>query len=549
MVTRAQRAGYNRRICRRGGQFGKIHVFGGNNDSHIFNVHWILDPAAGTWTSGPPLPTPRGNMGAVAFGGRIYVIGGSYLEAGSPPLATVEIYDPVTGLWSTGPSMPTPRSGLIVFATEQRIYAIGGLTPALGYGQVFNTVEALDPATGIWSTMAPMPTARTYAAGALLAGRFHIFGGANVTGGASPAWNILASHEVYDPTSNVWAAAEPIPTARWNGIAGAAVGDALFAIGGHLADSTPTGAVDRYQLVEPQPVEPCEAELAAAQQQIQTLEGQLATADGTIQNLTQANQALTIQNGLLQSQVNALTGQNAQLQAANAQLATQLNAANQTIQDQQNQIAQLQTQVNGLLQENQALQSQRDQFAQQNQALQSQVSQLNSQLNALDQENQTLRAENAALQSPGPQVAAVIQDVQGLLANAPRDARRKLEQALKKLGDAQVFLGAGNLDHGIQAIKAALQALINAAEMSLDTFAFQRTLVEGVALRVQQAVADVEAVAGGSNKKVQQAKALLQRGQTLLTQGEFKKALEFIGDALQKASEARRNDHHDGDDH
>ncbi|MBI4662445.1 MAG: hypothetical protein HY735_26810 [Verrucomicrobia bacterium] len=44
--------------------------------------------------------------------------------------------------------------------------------------------------------------------------------------------------------------------------------------------------------------------------------------------------------------MNALTGQNAQLQAANVELATQLNTPNQTIQEQQNQIAQILAQLN-----------------------------------------------------------------------------------------------------------------------------------------------------------------------------------------------------------
>lgn len=233
---------------------GRIHIFGGCGAAGCNTTsarHQILDLATGTWTSGPPMPTSRIGHSAAVFGSRIYVMGGAtpIQFSSSPALATVEIYDPATGAWTTGPSMPTPRFEFVGLATSQHIYAIGGWNNlASPNRQVFATVEALDAATGSWSTVAPMPTARCVEVGASLAGRLHVFGGTTFVSGADAS--AVATHEVYDPVNNVWATLEPMPTARY-ALMGASAGDALFAIGGRRMDGTVTTAVERYQFLSP----------------------------------------------------------------------------------------------------------------------------------------------------------------------------------------------------------------------------------------------------------------------------------------------------------
>ena len=101
----------------------------------------------------------------------------------------------------------------------------------------------------------------------------------------------------------------------------------------------------------------CELNLAAAQQQIQSLQSQLAAANTTIQTLqglnstltaanqtlTLANQALTTANAALQTQVNTLTADNAALQTQVTTLMAEKDA--------------LQTQVTTLMAEKAALTS------------------------------------------------------------------------------------------------------------------------------------------------------------------------------------------------
>jgi hypothetical protein len=85
--------------------------------------------------------------------------------------------------------MPTARY-LLAAATgcDGRIYAIGGYNGSI----ILNTVEAYDPATNAWTTVAPMPTARWLLAAATGSdGRIYAIGGYN--------GSILNTVEAYRP--------------------------------------------------------------------------------------------------------------------------------------------------------------------------------------------------------------------------------------------------------------------------------------------------------------------------------------------------------------
>ncbi|MCX6950820.1 MAG: hypothetical protein NTV51_01340 [Verrucomicrobia bacterium] len=71
----------------------------------------IFDLATGKITLGPPPPTPRAHAAAVVHQGKIYVIGGQAVVRASALVQTgqVEIFDPATGQWTSGAPMPTPR--------------------------------------------------------------------------------------------------------------------------------------------------------------------------------------------------------------------------------------------------------------------------------------------------------------------------------------------------------------------------------------------------------------------------------------------------------
>ena len=99
--------------------------------------------------------TPRSDFGADTINGIIYAAGGS--DGSSPALATLEAYDPTSDSWTTLASMPTPRADLAVLAFNGLLYAIGGRGAD---GSPLATVEAYDPTADSWATEPSMPTAR-----------------------------------------------------------------------------------------------------------------------------------------------------------------------------------------------------------------------------------------------------------------------------------------------------------------------------------------------------------------------------------------------------
>jgi len=123
--------------------------------------------------------------------------------------------------------MPTARSYLATVTVNGKVYAIGGID---NNGNYLNRVEVYNPATNNWSQAAPMPTARGSLAAAVDAqGNIYAIGGLVSTGGPP---QILSTVEVYNPTTNSWGQARSMSLARYSL---AAVTDAqgnIYAIGG-----------------------------------------------------------------------------------------------------------------------------------------------------------------------------------------------------------------------------------------------------------------------------------------------------------------------------
>src|SRR5262249_52486258 len=107
------------------------------------------------------------------------------------------------------------------------VYAIGGANS----GGVVARVDAFDPATGAWTSRAPLPAPRFLAAAATASsdGRIYVLGGAHDEGATS----VASSVSIYDPAANVWRRGPRLPSKRYELAAAAAPGK-LFAIGGQM---------------------------------------------------------------------------------------------------------------------------------------------------------------------------------------------------------------------------------------------------------------------------------------------------------------------------
>ncbi|WP_164931689.1 Kelch repeat-containing protein [Longirhabdus pacifica] len=85
-----------------------------------------------------------------------------------------------------------------------------------------------------WAEMASMPTTRHDFGTAVVDGKIHIIGGAKGTVG-----NALAVHEVYDPKTNTWSTASPMPSQR-KALAAVAYNDEIYTFGGGSSTAQPT---------------------------------------------------------------------------------------------------------------------------------------------------------------------------------------------------------------------------------------------------------------------------------------------------------------------
>jgi N-acetylneuraminic acid mutarotase len=139
------------------------------------------DPTTNKWRARAPMPTPCNHMGGEAVNGKIYVIGGRLSGAfiiGFPGnINLVQAYDPAADSWATKTPMPTPRSGFNTAALNGIIYAAGGEVQNGSYLAAFRAFEAYDPASDTWWQLPSMLLPRHEAIMAVLGNRIHVAGG------------------------------------------------------------------------------------------------------------------------------------------------------------------------------------------------------------------------------------------------------------------------------------------------------------------------------------------------------------------------------------
>jgi len=164
------------------------------------------------------------------------------------PPAAVGMGDEPSGLgrWSSGVPAPTKRTEVTAAALGGKIYLMGGFEepslkniPGL---TMSGKVEVYDPASDRWSDAAPLPIGLHHAGAAAIGDRLYVVGG--FTRSFLSVWHPVADLHIYDPEKDVWTPGPPMPTAR-GGLAVTALDGKLYAIGGY-GESGNEGAVEAY---------------------------------------------------------------------------------------------------------------------------------------------------------------------------------------------------------------------------------------------------------------------------------------------------------------
>lgn len=129
-------------------------------------------------------------------------------------------------LWTTQAPMPTARAGLGLAVINGKIYAIGGMNN----NSYLNTNEEYNPVTNKWITRTPMPTARSGFAIVTYQNRIYVIGG-TIGESTSDKSGFTGVTEVYTPATDTWITKSAMPTPRTD-LSASVVNGKIYLIGG-----------------------------------------------------------------------------------------------------------------------------------------------------------------------------------------------------------------------------------------------------------------------------------------------------------------------------
>ncbi|GAA4383409.1 hypothetical protein GCM10023186_24510 [Hymenobacter koreensis] len=185
-------------------------IGGGSTVAPYTSEVYRFDLATGSWGSGP---LSTGQVTPHRFGtaviippytsnNLIYVLNAA-TNAG--PLATLPVLQTSNGQASTALANATPSSTAALAVWNGLLYAYGG---QLANGTYTNQLRSYNPATNVWTTLAPMPEAKN-TFGAAVNGKLYAIGGYN---------GVVNSDKVhvYDIATNQWQLQATLPTTLSN---------------------------------------------------------------------------------------------------------------------------------------------------------------------------------------------------------------------------------------------------------------------------------------------------------------------------------------------
>ena len=184
---------------------------------------------AGTWTYKAPVPAPRSGPAAGVINGILYLAGGHNGVSDSP---TVQAYNPATDSWSTLASMPGGRyQGDGAGVISNKLYVAGGWTTSPGLPN--NNLWVYDPGANTWATRAGMPILSACGSSGVINNKLYI---TTACDGNSGYRSFL---HVYDPALNSWSALANTTHAHSN--PGYGVINGKFYVAGGVNESSVVG--------------------------------------------------------------------------------------------------------------------------------------------------------------------------------------------------------------------------------------------------------------------------------------------------------------------
>ena len=195
------------------------------------------EPAAvAGWESLRPAQLQRTEVAAARVGRFIYVIGG--FEPSGATSAATERYDIERNRWRRVADLPVALNHAAAVAYRGRVYVLGGYSSATGLSREVATLYRYNPERDRWRRLPSAPTARAALAVGVIRGRLYAAGGANATGS-------LAKLEIYDFARRSWRSGPGMAIAR-DHLAGAVSGGRFYALAGRAAGAGNYTVVEAY---------------------------------------------------------------------------------------------------------------------------------------------------------------------------------------------------------------------------------------------------------------------------------------------------------------
>jgi N-acetylneuraminic acid mutarotase len=171
-----------------------MYVLGGTTGEDDVTTPSMIkfDSVQGTWSDVAPMPSARRDAAACAIGNNIFVFGGH--DDRDDAQDSVLKYDTETDEWSTLAPMPDASSRYNKYSASVH----GGLVYIIGFRSDNNDFFSFDPASGVWSTLAPTLHNRSSSVSFVLAGYLY------AAGGFEPS--SVSSVDRYDVASDTWTA-------------------------------------------------------------------------------------------------------------------------------------------------------------------------------------------------------------------------------------------------------------------------------------------------------------------------------------------------------
>jgi hypothetical protein len=219
---------------------GRVLVAGGRGGGSTFNPlvsAEIYDPRTRSWTATGSMAEAHSlHTATLLRDGRVLVTGGQGWRGGRyQDVASAELYDPSTGSsTATGTMLKARFSHTATLLPDGKVLVTGGSAMDNTPPYMLASAEVWDPSSGTWTATGSMTGARTGHTATLLPD-----GTVLVAGGLGTGGNLAASVELYDPIRGTWTATGSMTEARIGHTATLLLGGIVVVAGG---GASPTSA-------------------------------------------------------------------------------------------------------------------------------------------------------------------------------------------------------------------------------------------------------------------------------------------------------------------